>query len=396
MRILIVCYDFANNPFVAAGAYVRDLELARRWLGRGHEVLLLCGCYSGSRNGNFMGVPHEFVGLGGSKPVSVMSFVCGYSKWVARHGGDFDVIIEEWSPPFFPSFLPSLTPAPVILQVQQWLGRPYWGRYGPFSIHSALLERLVPRLYRHFVVLTPQMRDLLVPGSAANLAVINQGVDEEYLSVDGREEDYILFLGRFDIVQKGLDVLARAWPLVKKCAPEARLRLVGAKPGKIDDLRGLFDRYDDCHGVEFISRTVGSAKRDLIGACRFMVLPSRFEGQPLVLLEGAALGKPAVVSDIATLRWAVRAGFAVPSRVNDPAHLASVIIEVLRDDQRRARLSAQARQYAKERTWSHLTAEYECFLRRVITSQRRHARKDGWGASNSGKCSGLNGPITAQ
>ena len=99
-------------------------------------------------------------------------------------------------------------------------------------------------------------------------------------------------------------------------------------------------------------------------------MPSRHEGQAIVLLEAAALGKPAVVSDIPTLRWAVRAGFAASARPGDPMHLADVIVSLFRDDRRRHELGARAREYARARTWTNVALDYERYLLGVVGGSR--------------------------
>jgi len=46
-------------------------------------------------------------------------------------------------------------------------------------------------------------------------------------------------------------------------------------------------------------------------------MPSRFEGQGIVALESASMGKPVIVSDIPGLRYVVENGFGISFKNED-------------------------------------------------------------------------------
>ena len=63
---------------------------------------------------------------------------------------------------------------------------------------------------------------------------------------------------------------------------------------------------------------------DLLSACDFLVLPSRFEGFPNVVGEALAAARPCVATDVGDVRAVLgRAGLVVPTE--DPAALAAAI-----------------------------------------------------------------------
>lgn len=106
----------------------------------------------------------------------------------------------------------------------------------------------------------------------------------------------VLAVGRC-VAQKGFDLLLAAWQTVAMRVPDARLRIVGDGPLQASLKQqaaqlGITDRIDWVAPTEHIERHYRKAA--------VFVLPSRYEGMPLVLLEAQALGVPAVAFDCPT------------------------------------------------------------------------------------------------
>ena len=106
----------------------------------------------------------------------------------------------------------------------------------------------------------------------------------------------VLAVGRH-VEQKGFDLLLRAWPAVLNRVPEARLRIVGDGP-----LRTSLTAQAHALGISPTVQWIEQTKEmvDEYRSAAVFVLPSRYEGMPLALLEAQALGVPAVAFDCPT------------------------------------------------------------------------------------------------
>lgn len=148
-------------------------------------------------------------------------------------------------------------------------------------------------------------------------------------------EPRVLAVGRH-VAQKGLDLLLEAWRTVQAARPDARLRIVGSGP-----LEGALRQQAAGLQVEWVAPTADMAAQ--YRAAQVFVLPSRYEGMPLVLLEAQAMGLPAVAFDCPTGPADIvtpETGVLVPA--GDTAALAQALLRVLADAPLRARLGAAA------------------------------------------------------
>jgi len=150
-------------------------------------------------------------------------------------------------------------------------------------------------------------------------AVVRNGVDlEHFRPADEREKlaaraqlsishdaPLAVCVGRVTW-QKGQDLLLRAWPVVRSRCRRALLALVGA-----GELRETL-RRDAPPGVHFADPV--DDVRPWYAAADVVVLPSRWEGLPLTLLEALSVGRSVVGTDIAGIVEALppAAGSVVP------------------------------------------------------------------------------------
>ena len=183
-------------------------------------------------------------------------------------------------------------------------------------------------------------------GVRAPFATVPNGIDLARHPAAGGEErgrararlglpdhPLVLTLGRLSL-QKGQDVLLRAWPAVLERVPDAELLLVGDGPARV----AL--EAQSAPQVRFEGARDDTS--DWLAAADVVALPSRWEGLSLVMLEAMASGRSVVSSDVAGARESLEgAGAIVP--VADPQALAAAIAERLEDPGLALREGAEAR-----------------------------------------------------
>lgn len=171
--------------------------------------------------------------------------------------------------------------------------------------------------------------------------VVRNGVDlASFRPVDGparaaardrlgidREAPLAVCLGRITR-QKGQDVLLAAWPRLRPRCPAAQLCIVGDGEA-LPALRACAPP-----GVRFMPPVTDP--RCWYAAADVVVLPSRWEGLSLTLLEALASGCPVVVTDIPGLAEAVTAGVGVRVPAGDAHALAEALARRLTEPDLRA------------------------------------------------------------
>jgi glycosyltransferase involved in cell wall biosynthesis len=117
--------------------------------------------------------------------------------------------------------------------------------------------------------------------------------------------------------QKGQDVLLQAWPAIQRRCPDARLALVGGG----DLLPGL--RAAAPPDV-MVTGPVDDV-RPWLAAADVVVLPSRWEGLSLTVLEAFAVGRSVVVSAVPGLAEVVTPDVGAQVPPDDPEALAAAV-----------------------------------------------------------------------
>ena len=182
--------------------------------------------------------------------------------------------------------------------------------------------------------------------AAARARVIENGVDVERFSPGGeaaaRDGDPLLVcVGRL-ARQKGQDVAVDA--LARMADRRARLRLVGTGPeaAAVADraaAAGVADR------VELVGAVPDPAPH--LRAADVVLVPSRWDGLSLALLEAMAAGAAVVATRVSGASVLDGVGLLVPP--DDPGALAAAADRLLAHPDERARLGAAARARAVER-----------------------------------------------
>jgi glycosyltransferase involved in cell wall biosynthesis len=154
----------------------------------------------------------------------------------------------------------------------------------------------------------------------------------------------ILFVGR-PFYLKGVDLLLRAFNDIADEFPDFTLRIVGHLPEK-DEYRHLFEGHPQ---IEFFGSVMPDKVLDLAADCYVLVLPSRSEGMPRVLMEAMASGRPIIASSVGGIPHYIRhAETGVLFEREDVEGLKKALREVLSDEEYATRLGRAGRRYVLE------------------------------------------------
>lgn len=157
----------------------------------------------------------------------------------------------------------------------------------------------MPHLRRAFaihVLYEDEREHLARLGIERPLVVAPNGIDPPSEKVWRGEGRYLLWIGRYDVECKGLDLLVQALALLPDGdRPELRLRGVDHKGG-----RRALERLSFQLGLErWVSiggPIYGSEKRELLAGAAGFVYPSRWEAGGISALEAVALGVPTLTT----------------------------------------------------------------------------------------------------
>ena len=223
------------------------------------------------------------------------------------------------------------------------------------SFHLAFMRRLCMLGYSEAETITPgnvynRRWEERLGAEPGRIRTVYNGVDPaNFPAIVGEPADpTISWVGRIDPI-KDLETLLRAFCVVRREMPGAKLRLFGAPPHGRDSYlqrcRALAAELGVAESATFEGRI--DDIRDAYGAGSIVALSSVSEGFPYSLIEAMTCGRTCVATDVGGVAEAVgETGLVVPPR--DPERMAQACLTLLRNNDLRHRLGAAARARALE------------------------------------------------
>jgi len=245
------------------------------------------------------------------------------------------------------------------------------------SLKSRIVRGLLPRLYPRadrIIAVSEGVADSIADQRIVRreaISVINNPIDVEGIRdraglpvdhewLEDDSVDIVLFVGRHE-QQKDLDTWLRAFSRVHSWNPDARAVIAGEGSCR-DDVRALADRLDVADFVSlpgYVDNPYGYMRR-----ADALLLSSRYEGLPTVLIEALACGCPIVATDCPSGPREILAegqyGRLVP--VGDIERMADAVVATLDDPPEREGLMSRADDFRPER----ILDEYERFIQRHV------------------------------
>lgn len=188
----------------------------------------------------------------------------------------------------------------------------------------------------------------------------------------------LLFVGRIEPL-KGLDILLEAVALMKDKGLYERhpfcLAVIGGDPdvtpGQMSSEMARIQAISRQYNLEGFVTFLGKKSQDTLpyyySAAEAVIVPSHYESFGMVALEAMACGTPVVASQVGGLAFLVQdgeTGYQVP--VGEPDALCDRLTAILENPELRARLGAQAAEFAKSYRWEYIVDQIQSVYRELL------------------------------
>jgi len=369
LEILLFNWRCWLNPAMG-GAEVFTHEVAKRWVNAGHEITVFTSEFPNcKREETVDGI--RIVRAGGKYAVYWRAKKY-YEKCFSKEG--YDVVIDEINT------RPFLTPKFVnngekIVALIHQLAREYWFYETSFPISYIGYYYLENRWLRNYLdVLTVTVsestrQDLLNLGFQA-VFVVSEGLNFTPLDAVPEKEAHpvVVYVGRLKKAKR-VDHAVEAFNIVKDRFPEAELWIIGDGDFKKEVEKLAGDQ------VKFFCNLSNEKRRELKKRAWVLVNPSVREGFGLNVIEANALGVPCVAYDVPGLRDSIQNGeTGLHVKSGDIKSLAEGLLQVLGNEECRAKLSENALQYSRNFSWDKAADEFMKILKESMNAGFVYAR----------------------
>jgi glycosyltransferase involved in cell wall biosynthesis len=351
LRILHLAFQDWRMPGSGGGA-VRTREVDER-LAERHEVTALVCAYPGAAERVENGVRWVPVGLPLGRFGAIATYFAALPAAVRRHSAD--VVVEDFGAPIG-SIGPRLRAGRPLVALVQWLNAEEKAQQYRLPFHW--VQRRGLRHHRTFIVTSDDIRERVhLDNPSAHVVVVPNGVPREAFDVRAERGRDVVFLGRLEVAQKGLDLLLEAFAAVADRLP-GDLVVAGDGPD-LAAVRSRAARLGVGHRVRLVGRVEGAEKLQLLASALLVAMPSRFETFGMVAAEAAACGTPVVAFAIPSLREVVTPETGVLVPAFDVAAFAAALAGLAADPDRIERLGADGRERARRWDWDDIARQHE-------------------------------------
>lgn len=192
-------------------------------------------------------------------------------------------------------------------------------------------------------------RDTLSPIASADATVIYNGVellDEAY--GDSSTPVDLLFVGT-NTERKRVELLPLVLAAAMKRRPQTRMRIVGFDRSDNPELCRIASELGVLDAIEFAGSFPSTELGQQYLAARVLLVPSAYEGLPMVILEAMQFNLPVVATRVSGHPEVIEnevSGLLVP--LDDPQAMALSALRLLEDQALAARIALAARKRVEE------------------------------------------------
>jgi glycosyltransferase involved in cell wall biosynthesis len=358
-RVLHLGYEDHRRPG-AGGGSARNHAINKRLAGA-FDITVVCARFPGAQARVEDGVRYEHIGL----PLSYFPSLVAYfvSIPLALWRFPSDLVVEDFAAPCSSVAVPWLTARPVV-GVVQWLFAHEKSEQYHFPFH--LIESCGLRSHRRLVAVSDDLgATLRSRNPRAEVSIVANGLEEDAFAARAAvDRRHVVFLGRLETAQKGLDILLAAFAgVVDRMDCDL---LIGGDGPDADTLRTMAEDLGIGDRVRFLGRVAPDRRLEFLARAALVAMPSRYETFGMVAAEALAVGTPVLAFDIPCLRSLVTADNSVIVAGRDAGDYGKALAGIMVDHQKRSRLSRAGAASVAHLRWDRLAAQQGDVYRRAL------------------------------
>ncbi len=357
MKITHIIYDSIGNPWLKGGGATRTFEIYSR-LSKHHKIEILCGNYPNAPT-ELKGIIYKRIGLINNYPLSRISFLIGIYLYIFFI--KTDILIEDVGFPF-PLVLTNLIKK-CIASVQFIPDKTYVLKRNIVGLIVKLSFTQGLKFYSEFIAVSDYSKNYIKKNvKNAQINVIPNGINlTSYSPKKGR---YLLFIGRIDIVGKGLDILINAYSDLVNEGYSQQLIIAGSGEKKeLQKLKHLIGNRNLKDKILITNFVTGNKKSETFNDCLIVIQPSRSETFSITTLEAMSFGKPVIASNIGGQAELInKSGAGLLFESEDKKDLVNKIKLLTTKPELAIALGRKGIIFSKNFTWDKIAMEYENYL----------------------------------
>lgn len=367
MKILAINWQDLTNP-LSGGAEVHLGEILKR-IAKEHQVTLFCSSYPDAKKIEI--IDNMKIIRKGSRYNFNFTVLNSIKSLLASEKPD--LVVEDINK--IPFYTPLLHNLPTLVIVPHLFADSVFKEINfVLGLYIFLSEKPIPQVYKggKFMVISESTKkDLMrrkIP--AADITVIKCGIDHNLYKPNSRVEKeptpLVVYVGRIK-KYKSIEVLIKAFALVAKWFPQAKLAIIG-DGDFLPQLKNMASELKLKDRIEFTGFVPQKEKVRWYQRAWVAVCPSLKEGWGLTNIEANACGTCVVASDVPGLRDSVlNEKSGVLFEYGNEKKLAEILIKIISDEKLRGKLSKGGLEWANSFSWDKAAEESLTLMEKILS-----------------------------
>ncbi len=351
MKILVINWQDILNPF-AGGAEAHMHEIFKRIAAFGHDVTIFACSHPELPTSDTIDDIKIF--RKGSRNLFNFTVPLEYKRYFSKQ--NFDIIIDDINK--IPFYTPLFVKEPLLAISHHFFGDSIFRETNfIFGSYVYVSESLVNVIYKKtpFAVVSQSTLDEFIARGFQpnNFTIVTNAIEKANfpMKVAEKPTPIVTYFGRLK-KYKSVDHLVRAFYLVSREFPEAKLELIGRGDFRpyLENLISELGMTDKVHFHGFVDE---GTKTELLSKSYCVVNTSMKEGWGITNIEANACGTPVISADVPGLRDSVSEGLSgLLYQYGNISQLADKIRLILSDNIKRQHLSEGAVKWADNFSWT--------------------------------------------